>query len=275
MTDLASSPDWQQFLARIRQMPECDVVRLVAADWLDDHGHGERAEFVRVQCRISEIRSDCSCGSCVRLRGGGQHTNGPCDVSRERIEMPDGSSRNAMLRARNVALCESIYGPLFGPLALAGGTWEIDRGFVSTVRAPLASLHGGECGRCRGERVIYDPADFRRTVASRCPACDGTGRTIGVLGRLLAVEPVGCEGIEVVDREPSRPQVGGRFMWVIDELEIGRPSCRIPADLFTVMEELAGELGANVLEFDTADEANRLLGAALFRLHAPRLSEAK
>jgi uncharacterized protein (TIGR02996 family) len=31
-----------------------DGPRLVYADWLDDHGDPERAEFIRVQCRLAE-----------------------------------------------------------------------------------------------------------------------------------------------------------------------------------------------------------------------------
>src|SRR5213078_3097387 len=36
-------------LAAIRQAPADDAPRLVYADWLDEHGQPERAEFIRVQ----------------------------------------------------------------------------------------------------------------------------------------------------------------------------------------------------------------------------------
>ncbi len=38
------------FLQAIREAPDDDGPRLVYADWLDDHGQPERAEFIRVQC---------------------------------------------------------------------------------------------------------------------------------------------------------------------------------------------------------------------------------
>src|SRR5688500_15526834 len=35
--------------------PEDDAPRLVYADWLDEHGRPERAEFIRVQCAMDRV----------------------------------------------------------------------------------------------------------------------------------------------------------------------------------------------------------------------------
>src|SRR5690242_5801815 len=35
--------------------PDDDAPRLVYADWLDEHGQPERAEFIRVQCAMARI----------------------------------------------------------------------------------------------------------------------------------------------------------------------------------------------------------------------------
>jgi uncharacterized protein (TIGR02996 family) len=43
------------FLAAILAEPEEDSHRLVYADWLDENGNSERAEFVRVQCRLARL----------------------------------------------------------------------------------------------------------------------------------------------------------------------------------------------------------------------------
>src|SRR5262245_44894995 len=45
--------DAAALLAAIRQTPEDDAPRLVYADWLDEHGQPERAEFIRVQCELA------------------------------------------------------------------------------------------------------------------------------------------------------------------------------------------------------------------------------
>jgi uncharacterized protein (TIGR02996 family) len=45
----------QQALGRaISDAPDDDAPRLVYADWLEEHGDPDRAEFIRVQCRLAE-----------------------------------------------------------------------------------------------------------------------------------------------------------------------------------------------------------------------------
>lgn len=39
------------FLAAIRERPDDDAIRLIFADWLDENGDPERAEFIRTQIR--------------------------------------------------------------------------------------------------------------------------------------------------------------------------------------------------------------------------------
>jgi len=47
--------DEQAFLETIFERPEDDGPRLVYADWLDEHGHTDRAEFIRVQIESSKV----------------------------------------------------------------------------------------------------------------------------------------------------------------------------------------------------------------------------
>jgi uncharacterized protein (TIGR02996 family) len=42
--------DRASYLRTILEYPEDDAPRMVFADWLDDRGHHERAEFIRIQC---------------------------------------------------------------------------------------------------------------------------------------------------------------------------------------------------------------------------------
>lgn len=49
----AASGDEAALLAAIRATPEEDTPRLASADWLDEHGNPDRAEFIRVQCRLA------------------------------------------------------------------------------------------------------------------------------------------------------------------------------------------------------------------------------
>jgi uncharacterized protein (TIGR02996 family) len=45
----------QEFLQTIIQNPEDDAPRLVYADWLEEHGDADRAEFIRVQCELAKL----------------------------------------------------------------------------------------------------------------------------------------------------------------------------------------------------------------------------
>lgn len=45
----------EQFLSLILADPAANGPRLVYADWLEEHGEPERAEFIRVQCELAKV----------------------------------------------------------------------------------------------------------------------------------------------------------------------------------------------------------------------------
>jgi uncharacterized protein (TIGR02996 family) len=77
---LGTSPQVLAFLQDARERPEDDTPRLVLADFLEDHGNHDRAEFIRLQCRLAsgqvpleESRRERMEGRCEELqdrRGG-------------------------------------------------------------------------------------------------------------------------------------------------------------------------------------------------------------
>jgi uncharacterized protein (TIGR02996 family) len=48
----------QGFLAEIVKHLEDDTPRLIFADWLDEHGENDRAEFIRLGCRVARLAGD-------------------------------------------------------------------------------------------------------------------------------------------------------------------------------------------------------------------------
>lgn len=50
--------DREQFLKTIIANPEDDIPRLVFADWLEEHGQTDRAEFIRLQCEMEHGQID-------------------------------------------------------------------------------------------------------------------------------------------------------------------------------------------------------------------------
>jgi uncharacterized protein (TIGR02996 family) len=58
MTTASAAPDSPQLYALLRackDSPLEDLPRLVLADWLEEHGDGARAEFVRLQLRLAAM----------------------------------------------------------------------------------------------------------------------------------------------------------------------------------------------------------------------------
>lgn len=64
-------------LRHILERPDDTDARLIMSDWLDDHDESERAEFIRCQVRIAQIRAEVesddlcdepTCSSCAELR---------------------------------------------------------------------------------------------------------------------------------------------------------------------------------------------------------------
>ena len=45
----------EAFLRAIREAPADDAPRLIYADWLEEHGRTDRAELIRLQCRIARL----------------------------------------------------------------------------------------------------------------------------------------------------------------------------------------------------------------------------
>jgi len=118
-------PDRAAMLRQIIEWPDDDAPRLVYADWLDEHGDHERAEFIRVGIEYAGLQKTCICGSCVRLRGGGQHHNGRCDGHYLRQQ------------TMRLAMKHSIdWFALPGP----PNTSNFDRGFVSMVQMECAAF---------------------------------------------------------------------------------------------------------------------------------------
>lgn len=52
-----TNPEYQSLLRAVLADPQDDTPRLVLADWLEENGHGPRAEFIRVQCQMAKRRA--------------------------------------------------------------------------------------------------------------------------------------------------------------------------------------------------------------------------
>jgi uncharacterized protein (TIGR02996 family) len=130
----------QAFLADILEHPDDDAVRLVFADWLQDNGDPDRAEFIRVQCECEGL--------------------------------PDGHPRLEVLLRRGDELLRKNQQRWQEGVAECGGSWPIfRRGFIEAVDCSARALLA--CGdrlfaqAPLGELTLYD-AGGRLERLARC-----------------------------------------------------------------------------------------------------------
>src|SRR4051812_47769457 len=100
----------EAFLRDIIEHAEDDTPRLVYADWLDDHGDPDRAEFIRLQCRLATL--------------------------------PVGDPRQPELAARERELLDAHAATWLRPMPDWVGGCEFRRGLVAAVRAKACDFLG-------------------------------------------------------------------------------------------------------------------------------------
>jgi len=230
------TPD-DAFIADIIANPEDDTPRLIYADWLEEHGQHERAEFIRLQIAKGDLpyrlqyRIDKH--GWRSLFGIRQALDPWITTHRERTGQYPGYSWGS---------CESPTGSGLYKCG-AGEVWieqkplfkiVARRGFVAEITCALADWCGEACpGRCRqeckGERTRafyrhFDYGDVQRW--EQCSICSGTGRVGGHGPALVRACPL--ERVTLSDREPdesdlvswsSHPQ--GETLGDADELPWG------------------------------------------------------
>jgi uncharacterized protein (TIGR02996 family) len=150
--------DGDAFLTAIAGQPDDDTVRLVFADFLEEHGEPVRAEFIRTQVQISRLET----------------------LPRAELD------RHVAVFERNQELIDRHRAELLGPLAAVPAECvEFRRGFVSRLDVPV-SLFLTHAERIAGLRPL--PAVRVREVAGNLPGflrC----RELGVVTELSAYAP--------------------------------------------------------------------------------------
>lgn len=102
--------DDRAFFDRHRADPHGDGPRLIYADWLDDHGEPDRAEFIRVQCALARL--------------------------------PDDAPERPALAARAARLREAHEARWAAPLAGLVSAWEFRRGLLDSVSVDTEQFLG-------------------------------------------------------------------------------------------------------------------------------------
>ena len=247
MTDPYSLPDYQHLLAAVRAAPDDDLPRLVLADWLEENGEGERAEFIRWQCEWAKRRAVDA--PLLTLQAARLFVCGKQDA-----DSPIAGRAARLLSEFGTAWCGHL-----GTTPDVAWQWGWSRGFISRVSGPLVSLIGGACG-CPSH-------DY----GEPCDVCNGTGRTTGVLRELVKRETVTT--VEVTDKEPWSGNAGELRYWSwVDAMgESANPIHCLPSSLFRHLEWCESNIwrNATVKAYQSPDSARAALSDAILRLVQP------
>jgi uncharacterized protein (TIGR02996 family) len=111
--------DGAALLAAIRAHPAEDTPRLVYADWLQERGGDDRAEFIRIQCQLARRRGDRGCKVCsmktVRARAYnlsmGEQMCMPCGALGRReselfVRLPHSEETHPLLGYASYGICD-------------------------------------------------------------------------------------------------------------------------------------------------------------------------
>jgi uncharacterized protein (TIGR02996 family) len=105
-----SDAEMKALLRAAREQPEDDLPRLALADWLEEHGDGERAGLVRLQCELAHTAGD--------------------------------DPRRAGLKARERELLKAHARRWLGGLRRFTQSWQLERGLLFLqLASPDAFLH--------------------------------------------------------------------------------------------------------------------------------------
>jgi uncharacterized protein (TIGR02996 family) len=135
-------PDWESLLRAVVAAPADDVPRLVAADWLDEHGQPERAEFIRVQVELARLEAEGEGASAEAeaLRRKERTFLGPTTLTRAQWAL------EACPELVQVKFLDRSRAPLESMRVFGAERLRFRRGFVEAVTCPAYEWlqHGAE-----------------------------------------------------------------------------------------------------------------------------------
>lgn len=186
--------------------PHDDGPRLVYADWLDENGDGERAEYIRCEIAIERWANTPS-----NEPGGTAEDGGPAGAA---LATADGLFER--------------YGKKWTP-KIPGVKFRWKRGFISEIECTLSVFVGGTCGKCDG---VGSP--HRNNHGIECRDCKGYGVCSGIVGVVGPYFPI--VSATICDREPRLSRNNARgSKWEYGWWRQSVSDSHVPDGIFALM----------------------------------------
>ena len=183
----------ESLLAAVLSNPADDLPRLVYADYLEENGEPERAEFIRVQVEMAKVQA-----WQVTHNGGTSTGPDPAKVRRKRVKELHTRERILWFGAHGVGgqiratLPTNDCGARIDGLAPTDHVHPVAivrRGFVAEVRCTLSQWCGGEC-ECVSRWELHRVPPGEVIEGHGCYACNGTGTRPGIGPAVVRSHPV-------------------------------------------------------------------------------------
>jgi uncharacterized protein (TIGR02996 family) len=221
----------EAFLQAMVEDPDDDTPRLVYADWLDENGQPERAEFIRIQC---ELAARSGPGTLLR-----RHLDWRRSIRREAdtgflrnlraaLEPEEQDARSQALEQRAAALLDA-----HGESWRAGLPFPVEfrRGFVETVEVDVGGYlkHAATLERLAPAQAIRltsfapegaDEMDWEEEEAARTELLERLA-ACPLLQRWTDLETLACPGRDGYEALLESPHLANLRRLVVCDNEVG------------------------------------------------------
>lgn len=235
--------DRESMIGSICEQPHDTTLRLIFADWLEERGECERAEFIRCQVELASLGHKPYPDPADFDRWGSLHCREQELLEVEDLPNPFGNDSGI------------VWTQYHNPTSAGCVAVKFSRGFVESVACRLSDWIGEECLDCadakgRARQYAYDGNDRAAAtalaVSTFCDRCHGIGRLNAHGPEIVLAQPVTT--VRVTDREPASfsdiPAVWNRSM--IDFSGFPEPATYpasyLPGWLFDLMDGERGSL---------------------------------
>lgn len=202
-------------LAAVLASTDDDLPRLVYADWLDENGQAERAEFIRAQIELAKYPHDERSRHFPVCLGPRMPDCSWCELRFRELQLigDSVSDQPNTVHPQYYKWIGDIPSHMVPVRGFGMGADSlpheqcIRRGFISEVRCSLADWCGGVCPTCDG--WAFDTLHDERTGRTdhvACQRCNQTGRITAIGPAVVRAHPV--ERVVLTDCRPMQRQGG-------------------------------------------------------------------
>jgi len=216
--------DERDLLRAVFATPDDDLPRLVLADWWDEHGQPERAEFVRLAIALDD---QTDTGWSARRIGDVMDRLAHLHRASLGLWGMRGAGRMTWASYISPTLFDDHIVHPHNPAQL------FRRGWVESVRLPLAAFLGETCEFCSGRGHFQTSGSYAECPRCKGPNGKGTGRVGGCAAELFASQPV--TRVEVTDREPEQFGNTREWFWVETTPDTTYFRYSLPGELFGLL----------------------------------------